>query len=112
MDEDRRSLSGGASDERPQPSDDFLHMGWLGDVVVRTRVETLDLFRPTPTGGKDQNRHLPRRLAPLAEHFHALHIGQTKIQNGGIIVLGASEVETRLAIGGMFDDEALAAQAI
>src|SRR5258706_6315451 len=112
MNKDRRPLSGRAADKRPQAGHDFLHMGWFGDVVVRTGVETLDLFCPTPAGGEDQNGHLATVPAPLLEHLHTLHVRQTKIQYCGIVVLGAPEVETRLAIGGMFDDEALAAQTI
>jgi hypothetical protein len=48
----------------------------------------------------------------LPKHIHALHVGQAQIQYGRIVVFGASEIETGLAVGGGFDDEAVAAQPI
>ena len=96
-------MTRGAADQGAQPREDFFNAVRLGDVIVGAGIETRDFFRPAVPRGQDENRHVEPRIAPAFEHADAIHIGQSEIEDDGIIGLALAEIMAFVAIIGEID---------
>jgi hypothetical protein len=70
----------------------------LRHVVVRARVEALDLVAPAVAGRQDDDRHLAALAPPGREHADPVDLRQAEIQDGGVVGFGVAEELALLAV--------------
>ena len=88
----------GAPDRGPHAGEQLLHSERLGDVVVRSRVERLDLVGAVGSPGQ----HDDGRLGPAAQaldHLHAFQVGQAEVEDHQVGRVPGGHLE-RLGPGG------------
>ena len=69
-----------AAESNPDPREKLTHGERLRDVIVRTRIEGLDLVVLVLSHGENDNG----RLSPFAktpDHLDAVEIGQSQVEN-------------------------------
>jgi Spy/CpxP family protein refolding chaperone len=109
---DRRGCNlGGAAQNGANPCNELAWVEWLGQVVVRSDLQTqdsLDIFSP---GGQDQHRN--RRLsAQPSQNIQTAHAGQHEIENNhGMFSRECALKPTRSFVHG-FDREPLGTKAL
>jgi hypothetical protein len=96
--------------ERPHAGQHFFQMKGLGDVVVRSRIEALNLVAPAVPRRQHQDRHCAARPPPGLENRDAVHFRQPDIEDHGVIGLGFTEIMTFLAVEGAVDNVASVGQ--
>jgi hypothetical protein len=70
----------GAPDRGPHPREQLLHPERLGDVVVRPRVERLDLVGAVGSPGQHDDGRLGPAAQPL-DHLDAVQVGQAEVED-------------------------------
>jgi hypothetical protein len=78
-------------------------MKGLGQVVVRARVEAGDLLAPGAPRREDQHGRRAAVPTPTLQHAHAVHLGQTEVQDHRVIGFGLAQELGFFAIGRMVD---------
>ena len=78
-------------------------MEGLDDIVVGPCVEARNLLAPAVARGQDQHRHGPGRTPPALQHGDAVELGQSEIEDHGVIGLGLAEKRALLAVERLFD---------
>jgi hypothetical protein len=81
-------MAGGTPHNGPETGQELLHLEGLGQLIVRTRIDTLDALVPTAPRSEDQHREGLPGLAPSPDDRQAVHAGQTEIQDDGRIGFG------------------------
>ena len=109
-DDARRGMTGRAPHQGAQPHDQLLDPERLGEIVVGTGLEAVDLVAPAAARREDQHRKPAAGLPPGAQYGRARHLGQAEIEHGGVVGLGLAEMLAVLAVRGDVDGEALVAQ--
>ena len=107
----RLQLQGGAAKNGANSCNELAWVEWLGQVVVRSDLQTqdsLDIFSP---GGQDQHRN--RRLsAQPSQNIQTAHAGQHEIENNhGMFSRECALKPTRSFVHG-FDREPLGTKAL
>ena len=91
-------VAGGAPQQSPQARQHFLHVEWLGDIVVGAGVDTLDLVAPSVAGGQDQDGHRASALAPRFEDRDPVAFGQADVEHDRVVRLGVAAKPAFLAV--------------
>ena len=82
----------GSTHCRPQTCEELVHAERLGQVVVGTKVERLDLGRLGPTPRQHDDRH--RRPAPEAAHdVEPVHAGKSEVEDDDVGMVARRELE-------------------
>ena len=100
------SLLAWPAERRKQRADacqNLLEMKGLGDIVVGTGVEALDLVAPAVARGENEDRHGPAGPSPSLEHRDAVHLGQADVEDDGVVGLAFAEEVSLLAVEGTID---------
>lgn len=92
----------GAADGGPQPGQQLVHAEGLGDVVVGTRVQRLDLLVGGVPGGEHDDRHPGPAAQPL-DHVDAVEVGQAQVEHHDVGVAGGGELEGGGTVVGRVD---------
>src|SRR6266545_1587678 len=101
----RGSGLGPAPDQRPQPRDENGIREGLGEVVVRARVERLDLVPLAVLRGEHEDRR-PDALAPQgAAHPVAVDARQHDVEHDGVVRVLAGQPQAVGAVVGHVDRE-------
>ena len=89
---------GGASQRGAHAGEELVHAERLGDVVVGSRVERVDLVGLFATDGEHDDRNLGP-AAQAADDFDAVNVGQSDVEQHdvGLVVGGLAE---RFGAGG------------
>ncbi len=96
-------VAGGATRQRAQTGQHFLHVEGLRYVIVGAGVEALHLLAPGVAGGEDQHRHLAAGLAPGLEHRDAVHFRQADVEHDRVVGFRLAEKNRLLAVEGAID---------
>ncbi len=75
----------------------------LGDVIVGAGVKALHLVAPAVARGEDQHRHGAPGLTPGHQDGDAVLLGQSQIENDGVVWLRLAEKQPLLAIESAID---------
>src|SRR5262245_39547886 len=97
-------VAGRTPQECADACENLLEMKGLCDVIVGTSIEALDLVAPAVARRKDEDWHRPAGAAPSLEHRDAVHLGQTDIEDNGVIGLAFAEKMALFAVEGTIDD--------
>src|SRR5208337_2813964 len=90
--------AGTAAKERAHAGYYLLHLKGLGDIIVRTCVDTGDLLAPAVTRRKDEHRCFDVIPAPALQNAQAVYLGQAQIEDDGVVWLGLPKIRALLAI--------------
>src|SRR5215469_141434 len=81
---------------------------WLDQIVIRTGVQSADSILDAVTRGKNHDGHRHTRIsAQCAQELHAVDIGQTEVENDGVVSGPRGRGERFLAVAERFDGKAL-----
>ncbi len=83
-------VTGGATQQRAKPREHLLHVERLGDIVVRARVDALNLVAPAIARGQDQHRHRSTGLAPGLQNRNAVPLGKADVEHNCVVRLGVA----------------------
>ncbi len=92
-----------AAQQRRQPRLHLGEMKWLGDVVVGSGAQPLDLVLPAIARGQYQHAVGLAARAQLADQFEAGQFRQTQIDDRDVDRVFGGRVQAFLAIGGKID---------
>ena len=95
----RRDEAAPATNERVQARLQLLDLERLDQVVVRARLETLDLVVERIARGQHENgRIAPRILAQAPAKLHAVDSGKNQVEHDRVPFAGHGEVKPRHAV--------------
>src|SRR5581483_3990788 len=87
-----RSGRGGAADGGAQPGEQLVHAEGLGDVVVRARVQGLDLLVRGVAGGEHEDRD-PGPAAQALDDLDAVHVRQPQVEDDHVGMVCGGELQ-------------------
>ncbi len=96
--QDRTGIARRPSHQRLYPRHQLRHLERLGEVVVGTGIEPLNLLVQLAAGGQYQHRGIDPLAAPLLQHAQAIATRQAEIQDDGVIRFGLAEKAGLVAI--------------
>ena len=84
-------MTSGAAQKRTNAREHLLKMEGLGDIVIGAGIKSLDLVAPAVPRGQHEDRHGAACAPPRFQNRNAVHLGQSDIQNDGVVGLGLAE---------------------
>ena len=91
--------------ERTHARDEFLGLKWLLEVIVRSRVETVDPLDPTRARRQDEDGHGPTSAAPQPENVKSRHAREAKVEHHTVIFVDLALVPRFVAVARDVHDE-------
>ncbi len=98
-------MARGAPYQAADAGDQLGHLERLGEIVVRTRFDTLDFLGPVRAGRQNQNRQHAIVRAPFLKDRQTVKTRQPKIEDGNIVIFDIALEPGVVAIASEIDDE-------
>ena len=92
-----------AAQQRPQPRQQLVERERLGQVVVGTGVQAVDLVLQRVLGGQHQHQAWPALAPQRRADLHPVHPGQHAVEDDDGVVVAAAQLEPVLAMVGDLD---------
>src|SRR5439155_15671494 len=96
-------MTGRASQKSAHPRQHFLHVEWLGHIVISTGIKPLHLVAPAIASGQDEHRHFPVVAAPLLQNADRIEDWQAEVEDDSVIGLGFAKIMALFAVLGGID---------
>lgn len=100
----RRLLRTRPTEDAPQARGELFEMEGLGEIIIRTEVESLDAVLRRAAGREHQDGCRVTRIAQCSEHGIAVELGQHHVQHDGVEMIVHRQVEPRFTVGDGFHD--------
>src|SRR5690606_2872410 len=82
----------------------LLHAERLGQIVIRSGINSFDPLRPGATSREHQHGHGAARVPPPLEHGQTINFWEPKVENHEIVVLSVAEKPGLLAVASNVDE--------
>src|SRR5690606_14829745 len=93
-----------APDNGARACNQLLHAERLGQIVIRSGIDSLHPLRPGAAGRQHQHGHGAARAPPPLEHRQTINFWEPKVENHEIVVLGVATKPSLFAVAGNVDE--------
>ena len=86
-----------APDDGLDPRDQLVLLEGLGQIVIGTGPEPLDLTLRFGEAREDQHGRFDTRVAHAPQHLHPVDVGQLEIENDDVVIVELGDLKTVFA---------------